>query len=254
MTKIDETISPDDHMMTEDIASYMHVARDGLDSVLAGLREAGRPVESVASILDFGSGYGRVYRALAAGFPNAKLTASDLMAPAAQFCAETFGGDWVQSHENLDEVNLPRKYDVVWLGSVFTHLPSARWHSLLDFLARWTEIGALVVFTSHGEQAIAVLENHVLKLNPGALDAFAFTEMKKVVPSRGFYFIPNKAATITHQQQRGINVSEGEYGFSFATEAWVRKLIQERMDWECVSYVPRGWGNNHDVITIRRVA
>lgn len=253
MIEFDETVSPDDHMVTTDISSYMRVARAGLDSVLDSLSAVGRAPETITSVLDFGSGYGRVYRALAAAFPDAKLTACDLMAPAAKFCADTFGGDWVQSHEDLGQVKLPRKYDLVWLGSVFTHLPEARWDRLLDFLGEYTEKDGLVVFTSHGERAIYVIENNLMKRNPYAIDADLYAEMKQVIPNRGFYFIPNKPAAIKHQKGRGIDVSEGEYGFSFCSEAWVRNLFEKKSNWECVNYAPAGWANNHDVVTIKRL-
>jgi len=248
----DETMSPDDHMLTADLASYFQTARQGLTCVLDGLAAAGRSPESISTVLDFGSGYGRIYRALAAGFPQAQLTACDLMEPAARFCAETFGGDWARSSEVLDEIRLPRTYDLIWLGSVFTHLPAHRWVSLLDFLARATNAGGIVIFTTHGATAIEHIENRILARNPHMIAAERFAAMKRTLQLTGFDFIPNKPAAIRHQNDRGIKVSEGEYGFSFASEEWVARLVDRLPPWRLVKYAAPGWGRNHDAATIVR--
>jgi SAM-dependent methyltransferase len=222
--------------------------------VLAGVKAAGRTPEDITSVLDFGSGYGRVYRALAAGFPGAQLTACDLMADAAKFCATTFGGDWVVSNEDLAAITLPRRYDLVWLGSVFTHLPAHRWHMLLDFLADATATGGLVVFTTHGENAIRHMQNVILKRNPHFLAAERLEATQRSLQVIGFDFVPNKPAAIQHQQKMGISVTQGEYGLSFGTEWWIRKVIDHLPQWEVVRYAAPGWAGNHDAVTLRRLA
>lgn len=250
--QLDETMSPDDHMLTADLAAYFRTARGGLAAVENGLAAAGWIPEEVRAVLDFGCGYGRVYRALAAGLPQAQLTAADLMESAARFCAETFGGDWVKSYEDLDQVQLPRTYDLVWLGSVFTHLPAYRWWTMLRFLARATRSAGLVVFTSHGDRAIEVIQDFGLKRNPNLVDRARFALMQEAIGTVGFDFIANRTNAIQHQHKQGIDVSLGEYGFSFAAEWWIREAIARDPDFELVHYAPAGWGNNHDAITMRR--
>lgn len=253
MLPLNETMHPDDHMLTANLESYFKTARSAIDCIIASLKSAEREASSIRSVLDFGSGYGRVYRALSAMFPHAQLTACDLMEPAARFCAETFGGDWVRSDEDLSTIELPRQYDLIWLGSVFTHLPAYRWVRLLDFLHEACTPGGLVVFTCHGDRAINHIESVLLKRNPYAIDAFRFEAMKYSLPKIGFDFIPNKPAAIKHQHDRGISVSHGEYGFSFSTEGWVRRLIQEMPEWKMVRYAAPGWAGNHDAVTIMRI-
>jgi SAM-dependent methyltransferase len=252
MLDFDRTISPDDHMLTADLESYFRTAQSGIDCILASLAAAGKNTDDIRSVLDFGSGYGRVYRALAAAFPDAQRTACDLMEPAARFCAETFGGDWLKSDENLDNVALPRRYDLVWLGSVFTHLPSYRWVRLLNFLASATNANGIVVFTTHGWKAIGHLENFTLKRNPYILDASRFEGMKDSLQFTGFDYIPNKPKVIDHQNARGITVSQNEYGISFSEEWWVRTLIEKMPEWRLIRYAAPGWGGNHDAATLIR--
>lgn len=254
MRDMNLTISPDDHMMTTpDPVAYFRTSRSALDCVLRGLASAGKVPSDVGAVLDFGSGYGRVYRALAAAFPDAKLTACDLMESASRFCAETFGGDWVKSDEDLAAVKLPRKYDLIWLGSVFTHLPIHRWQSLLGFLADATNQAGVVVFTSHGERAIKQIEDVLLKRNPFAIESDWYAAMKAGLPQAGFDFYPSRPAVVKHQVDRGIDVSQGEYGFSFTTEEWVRQFVSTIPQWNLVAYEAAGWGGNHDVVTLLRV-
>lgn len=249
---INTTISPNDHMLTSDLDSYFRTSCSALEGILASLEIASKEASEIKSVLDFGSGYGRVFRALKAAFPNAICTACDLMEEAARFCAETFDGDWVTSSEDLSQVVFPRQYELVWLGSVFTHLPAYRWIALLNFLDQSTVSGGLVVFSAHGARSIWQLENNLLKRNPHAIDSQRYAEMKSSIDLIGFDFIPNKPAAINHQRSMGMQVSQGEYGFSFSTEWWVRQLIQRLPNWELVLYQPEGWGSNHDVVTLIR--
>src|SRR6266508_3471736 len=252
MLAFSEVISSKDSMMTGDLASYFRTSRQGLDCILAGLKAADREPGTIKSVLDFGSGYGRVYRAMAVSFPDAELTASDLIADAAQFCAETFGGDWVQSTEDL-AFSLPRKYDLIWLGSVFTHLPAYRWCRLLDFLNQSLNPEGIVVFTSHGATALHYFEHGLMAANPNICPAGRFAAMKACLHLIGFDFIPNQPYAMKHHRTvEGAALTDGEYGFSFATQWWVSDLINRMPGWELVFYAAPGWGNNHDGITIRK--
>ncbi len=86
---IDRTLHPDDHMLLKNPVGYFGTGVAALASILLGIDAAGRPHDSIGTILDFGSGYGRIYRTLAAAFPASRLTALDLMGDGARFCAET---------------------------------------------------------------------------------------------------------------------------------------------------------------------
>lgn len=250
---INETVSPDDNMVTTDLQAYFRTSHSGLECILAGLSAAGKQPEDIHSVLDFGCAYGRIYRAIAAMFPHAQLTACDLMKDAAKFCAKTFGGDWVQSNENFSKVKFPREYDLIWLGSVFTHLPAYRWCALFALLANATEKGGTVIFTVHGERSIWQIENFLMKRNPHVIDADRYEIMKNTIQFVGFDFIPSKPAALKYQRRKGMGVSDGEYGFSFSAEWWVTQLVNQLPEWQLVEYRKEGWGGNHDVVTLTRV-
>src|SRR5436309_14349941 len=78
------------------------------------------------NVLDFPSGHGRVLRTLKAAFPRARLTACDIDHDAVDFCAETFGAEPIYSDEDPRAIELPGQYDLIWCGSLFTHLDAPR--------------------------------------------------------------------------------------------------------------------------------
>lgn len=248
----DRTISPDDHMAFSGEEAYFRVTDSGAECILHGVKSVGLHLTNIRSVLDFGSGYGRVYRALPRMFPSAVCTAMELIAAAARFCAETFGGDYVVSSENLDHVAMPRQYDVVWVGSVFTHLPQHRWVGLMSFLARITSPGGVVVFTVHGEKSLHVFETHILSSMSHVMTESDFRKVQSDLPQKGFCYVPKQAADLAHGVKIGMNITPGEYGFSFNTESWVRGFIQTLPEWELVSHCPAAWANNHDVVTVQR--
>ena len=80
-----ETISGDERMPAEDVPGYLDTGRSALRAVRLAQFAAG--VGDFTSILDLPSGHGRVLRWLKAAYPDAKLTASDLLTDGVDFCA-----------------------------------------------------------------------------------------------------------------------------------------------------------------------
>ncbi len=102
--------------------------------------EAAWRLQSVAPkverILDFGGGYGRVGRFLSAAFPGAKRLVSDPKPSAVDFQIKHFGA--------LSDDQQP--VDLIFAGSVFTHLPEAEFKGTLrSLLGRLTRTGTLVL-------------------------------------------------------------------------------------------------------------
>ena len=254
MTNIqyDRTISPNENMVAPNQDAYFRTTEKAYECILEGLSSAGRDKDSIKSVLDFGCGHGRVYRILTAGFPNAEHTACDLIKDGAQFCAKTFGGSWVQSYEDASLTKFETKFDLIWIGSVFTHLPEPKWHSLLDFLATITEPGGVVVFTVHGKTAIEFFGSNTLKRHPHIMEKENFQYMKDNIENLGFYFSPQRDANFKYSVEHGMNVSAGEYGLTFTTEAWIRQMLAKKPEWHLAQYAAPGWGKNHDAVILSR--
>ena len=63
----------------------------------------------------------------------------------------TFGARPAFSSLNLDEVSLDRKFDMIWCGSLVTHLNESGIVSLLKLFERHLAAGGLMIFTTHGD-------------------------------------------------------------------------------------------------------
>ena len=150
-----EEISPRDQMWEKDAKEYVEIAEAGLECVRRGLHAA--ESEVAHRILDFGCGHGRVMRALREGFPDAQLTACDLDEDGVRFCVERFGAHGVVSTADIACISLPDTYDVIWCGSVVTHLDVPQWKQLVGRFAEWLEPGGVLVFTTHGPRTAATL-------------------------------------------------------------------------------------------------
>ena len=248
----DTTIAEKDHMVTAALPAYFATSDSAAEAIRRGLKAAGKAPAHITAAMDFGSGYGRVYRTYPVLFPNARLVAVDLMEDAVRFCAETFSGTGIQSNERF-EVELDAPVDFTWLGSVFTHLPEAKWQALFDLLGRLTMPGGIVIFSYHGERALVQFENGALKRNPYLIDAEDWQRIKADVAESGLEFVANKGGNYKHQRKMGMDVTEGEYGFDFNTKEWVERFIDAHDAFERVAIMEAAWGNNHDVAVMRRL-
>src|SRR5579862_6365034 len=129
---VDRKIAPDDQMYSADWERhYFYVGASALlallNAVNIGCSYPGGD-RSVEHILDFGCGHGRVARYLRAAFPSADLYVTDYGASGVNWCVDNF---------NCKDVgnDLPRQYfDLIWLGSVFTHLPENVADALIEKL------------------------------------------------------------------------------------------------------------------------
>ena len=98
-----------------------------IDYVLA--RSAGH--NNVRSILDFASGYGRVLRFLKARFPLADITSSDIDPTAVDFCRRAFSVNTIVSSLDFGGISMSNKFDLIWCGSLVTHIDENRAARLL---------------------------------------------------------------------------------------------------------------------------
>ena len=106
--------------------------------------------QSPVRILDFGCGHGRVMRWVRGLFPEAEIVASDRVRDGVDFCAQTFGAVPVYSNDMYENIPLDGKFDLIWLGSVYTHLPMELWHKLTRMLLDNLAPSGLLAFSFAG--------------------------------------------------------------------------------------------------------
>ncbi|HEY6549884.1 MAG TPA: class I SAM-dependent methyltransferase [Solirubrobacterales bacterium] len=222
--RIDSTISPNDEMYRDDLAGYLSVSHSAVAQVAHAMAVCGRT--SLPRILDFACGHGRVLRALRAAFPESELTACDVNRDGVDFCAARFGAIGVYSDTDPSRVSLDGTFDLIWVGSLLTHLDADGCRAFLDLFRRHLAEGGLLVFSSHGRNAV--------KRWP--LDDQRAQAIVADFRREGFGYRDHAGA-------------DG-YGTSAFTAAWVGDTLAPWTDLMLVGYVERGLADHQDLIAV----
>ncbi len=235
--EVSQVISKDDYMFMTGAAGasehYFSVGRSALQAINLCLDarlaypNSDTPIES---ILDFGCGYGRVCRYLRAAFPHAAISVSDVYAPSAKFCAESF------ECTDIDGVVHPDTFDLIWVGSVFTHLSEDEVSALLFRLAAALRPNGLLVFTTHGRFSCArhLADPTVEMYMPGRL------QNDRIVAgylNRGFGFVRHEG------QSEGVSI---------ISPAWIHQQLAASTGLLQVYFQERGWDYHQDVYGLLR--
>jgi len=188
---------------------------------------------SCPRILDLPCGHGRVLRHLRADFPKAEITACDILKDGVDFCARTFGAVPAYFDPDPGRIELPGTYDLIWCGSLLTHLPESGWDGFLKLFTRHLDPGGVLVFTTHGRWPAGWLRSGA-KRNYG-LSPEKREEVLSGYDSSGFGFA-----------QYGAGPG---YGVAFSSPAWVcGKLAARLPDFRIVSLGEAAWAGHQDVV------
>lgn len=219
----------------ERVDSYLSLGRQALSQVDDALAEAGRHARDVERVLDLGCGHGRVLRHLRRRFPDADLVACDVDAEAVGFCAGEFGARPLQSSPSLRDVAF-ETYDLVWAGSLVTHLPLQGWQDFADALGRVLRPGGIAVFTAHGPACLERLEDYA----PGLGEERAALE--RALADDGFGY------------RRYRHYGSGDdYGVAFHTPGFVSDGIRAAGGGvRVVKHMAAGWSGHQDVYVVQR--
>ena len=226
---VSRVTSPNDGMYARTPDMYFPTGALALRRIRLAMFEARK--DEVRSLLDFACGYGRAMRFFRAAFPEATLTACDITEDAVDFCAQEFGAIPVYSREDPAGIDLPGPFDVIWVGSLFTHIPEERWIALLDLLAAVLAPDGLLVFTTQGRNVRRQLASRELDW---ALTDEAADEIVRGYDETGFGYADWSGA-------------EG-YGTTLNRPSWVCARIEERPALRLIGFRERGWGRQ-DVVT-----
>jgi SAM-dependent methyltransferase len=130
-------------------------------SELVGANLATAVPDGAARGVDLGSGHGRVLRHLVRDHPDIRWTAADVDRSAVRFCRQEFGVRSVRSSRRFNELELPdAPYDVVWMGSLVTHLQPSDEDELWAMLRRSTSAPGLLVFSTMGPACLDDLDRY----------------------------------------------------------------------------------------------
>ena len=228
LRQVDSRISPRDTMYAGDGAHYFKV---GL-SAMRVIEEAGERAQlsSVRSVLDLPCGHGRVLRFLAHRFPGAALTACDLDRDGVDFCARAFGATPVYSEIDLDALSFDTPFDLIWCGSLITHLDADATRALFRLFARHLAPGGLLLFSAHGDFVAR-------RMPTGEFDYMLTAGQVEAITRR------YAGTGFGYEDYAG----QGGYGVALTSPAWVRARMAEVGGLAEVYFGERVWDDHHDV-------
>ncbi len=179
---------------------------------------------AIRRVLDFGCGYGRVLRFLRVRFPHADITASDIDPVALDFCQREFSLESVMSDEDFQKLSLPRKYDLIWCGSLITHIDERGTTDLLKFFHDHLLPGGLCVVTSVGQSSMQWIQTKRTQLPQQEV----FAQF--------------------HRSGYGYSDYKGRRGYGASIVSYDRMLTIARGvgQWDLALHLERGWIDYQD--------
>lgn len=229
-SRVSKKIADGDGMKADgsDGMHYFVVGASAVAAIRDSLGAVGRSSVSVKRVLDYACGYGRVLRWLAVYFDHAKLVGVDADAKAATSASAVTG---IETHK-LDislAQSIGLNFDVIWVGSLFTHLPKPETMRVLRYLKKALSPTGLLVFTTHGR---LVSRRLALRERDYGLSDDSITSVIGQLASDGYGYAD-------YPKQSG-------YGISVSTPSRIVQMIEEA-DMSAVYFRDAGWADHQDV-------
>jgi SAM-dependent methyltransferase len=170
----------------------------------------------VKRMLDFASGYGRLTRLLVHEKLAEEVTVADILEGGMAFQAEQFGVRTILSTTQPDGFVAEGKFDLIFVASLFTHLPPATFTPWLRRLAELLTPEGLLIFSVHDES-----------IAPDKVEGISFR---------------------SNSESRVLDVEE--YGSTWVTEGYVQEQVASIGEhFDCVR-LPRALADWQDLYVI----
>ena len=218
-----------DTMYAGDASHYLKVGLSASRCIREALRHTAKE-SAIESILDFPAGYGRVLRFIRAMFPEADITAAEIESDSLAFCRRTFSVDTFLSKTDINTLSLPKQFNLIWCGSLFTHISEPIAVDLLQFFYDHLSDQGVCIFTTHGQYPIEQLRNGK---NTYGLTDDASQQVVREVEKQGYGY-----ADYSHTPG---------YGVSAVSCSRMLALADQVGQWYNVLFSERGWDNHQDV-------
>lgn len=230
-------ISPNDGMfyMDENVEHYISVGVSAIQNIEEALKLGNKQFEDLNSVLDIPCGHGRVLRHLVKKISPGKITACEIIEDAVDFCVKEFGCKGFISSNDFNKLTFPEKYDLIWVGSLFTHLREDYFIKLFEVLINYLNKDGIMVFTAHGSYSLERLDSYLLSYD--SIEAVK----ESLEKGNGFCFFPEK-----ENPHYGVSISLNEY-----IEKLIKIKFKDRI--KLLLYKHRGWDNHQDVYAIQRI-
>lgn len=232
---VDRTIAPRDGMIAPDMPEqYFDLGRRALELIKFSSELCDKP--HYPDILDLPCGHGRVLRWLRAHYDYAKITACDLDHDGVDFCARQFSALPVYSEPDLRQLPFTAQFDLIWVGSLVTHLSRDRWLTTLDCLVKWTRECGVIIFTTQGRCYTSLLARGRRNVTENIDKAALLAEFSRT----GFAY------------QKYFEKEHGDYGVAVTSPEWLMRTLQRYPDIIMRSYLEEAWGMQDVVILYKK--
>lgn len=235
MSNVDKTVSPSETMANE---VYFEIGRSAVEVIVAALLAT--QVQSVKKVLDMPCGHGRVLRHLVQLFPDAEISACDVDREGVEFCAAQFGARPIFSKEDLASVDFEEKYDIIWVGSLFTHTSKELTEKWMAHLCKFLSPTGIIIATSHGRWSEYVHDNY----SP-YMGGKGWRNIMDQYRSSGYGYSD-------YAESESHDYIAGSYGVSLVRPNVLIKIVESLPDVRIFFYGERFWADHQDVIVFGR--
>ena len=97
----------------------------------------------------------KVYASFSEDFRSQKNTVSGVYHDAVNFSKKSFDVEGFYSCFNPAQLKIYKKYDVIFVASLFSHLPERTWRPWIKTLYESLSENGLLIFSCHGETCMA---------------------------------------------------------------------------------------------------
>lgn len=202
------------------IRAYLADGWRTLSELMLLLERLDRPLLGFDSVLEFACGYGRFTRHLAHALPG-RVAAADILPGSAEFVGRQFGVEAFSSSLEPERIRFPRRYRLVFVLSLFTHLPVEDWGRWLKVLAGAVAPGGLLIFTVHSESLAAA-------------QGVRFDDS-------GVHFVPSSESP---------TLDPAHYGTTFTTRAVVERELSSALGQGPLDYAADSFWVGQDAVVV----
>lgn len=230
-SRVDARIAKHDHMAANNLNHYFGVGASALRINEICLSLAG--IDEPKSILDFACGAGRVTRWFRAAYPTATLVACDVRDADLNYQSEILGTEAWKSSASFQLLKPPMKFDLIWVGSLLSHLSEADTNAAMTAFMSWLNPNGILVTSFHGRRV------HLGKTMRGAK---YISDQKFAVIEQDY--LKNGFGYADYDNQKGL-------GFTITDPSWFFNFVKPHTEWKILGTFEASWDDHHDVCAIQ---
>lgn len=229
-------VHPDDGMLKPNNGKYyLRCGYEVHDEILKFFAENDQSTDKIENFLDFACGFGRITRWLTHVAPKSNYYVCDIMNNASQFCADSFGAKFLPGFNTFKEYKFEQKFDMIWVGSLFTHLNERNLVGYFNMLTESLNKDGIIVFTLHGLEVVKRIRFNLKNYN---MSDESMQQMILDYDHNNFGY-----ANYNHSKS---------YGISISNYTWFHNLMSKRPHLALRKFIPSGWVGHQDLVFVQK--